>query len=147
MTSATGTCTVRYDQPGNASFNPAPQVTESVTAVKINQTITFAALGNKTFGDADFKRLRDCVVGAGCELRGLRELHGQWDDRPYHRGRFVHDHGKPGGNGNFNAAADVPRTFTIGKATSTTAVTCPTSVDLSRGRRRRRHGGGDGRAG
>ena len=32
------------------------------------------------------------------------------------------------GNGNFNAAADVPRTFTIGKATSTTAVTCPTSV-------------------
>jgi hypothetical protein len=32
MTSATGTCTVLYNQAGNADYNPAPQVTESVTA-------------------------------------------------------------------------------------------------------------------
>jgi hypothetical protein len=40
MTSGTGTCTVRYDQAGNSNFNPATQVTESVTAQKANQTIT-----------------------------------------------------------------------------------------------------------
>jgi hypothetical protein len=32
MTGASGTCTVRYDQAGNATYNPAPQVTETVNA-------------------------------------------------------------------------------------------------------------------
>ncbi|MDX6611148.1 MAG: fibronectin-binding autotransporter adhesin [Blastocatellia bacterium] len=40
MTSGTGTCTVKYDQAGDANYNAAPQVTESVTAGKANQTIT-----------------------------------------------------------------------------------------------------------
>jgi hypothetical protein len=40
MTSGTGTCTVKYDQAGDSTFNAAPQVTESVTAQKANQTIT-----------------------------------------------------------------------------------------------------------
>jgi hypothetical protein len=34
MTSGTGTCTVKYDQSGNGTYSAAPQVTESVTAVK-----------------------------------------------------------------------------------------------------------------
>ena len=41
MTSGTGTCTVKYDQHGNSNYNAAPQVTESVTASKAGQTITF----------------------------------------------------------------------------------------------------------
>ena len=40
MTSGTGTCSVKYDQAGNTNYNAAPQVTESVTAQKANQTIT-----------------------------------------------------------------------------------------------------------
>jgi hypothetical protein len=40
MTSAGGTCTVKYDQAGNASYNAAPEVTESVTATKASQAIT-----------------------------------------------------------------------------------------------------------
>ena len=39
MTSGTGTCTVKYDQAGDANYNAAPQVTESVTAAKLNQAI------------------------------------------------------------------------------------------------------------
>ena len=39
MTSGTGTCTVKYDQAGDANYSAAPQVTESVTAQKANQTI------------------------------------------------------------------------------------------------------------
>ena len=34
MTSGTGTCSVRYDQAGNANYNAAPQVTETVNAQK-----------------------------------------------------------------------------------------------------------------
>jgi hypothetical protein len=33
MTSATGTCTVRYDQAGNSNYDAAPEVTEPVKAV------------------------------------------------------------------------------------------------------------------
>jgi hypothetical protein len=40
MTSGAGTCTVSYDQAGNANYNPAPEVTEAVTAQKADQTIT-----------------------------------------------------------------------------------------------------------
>jgi hypothetical protein len=40
MTSAAGTCSVKYDQAGNGSYNAAPGVTESVTATKAGQTIT-----------------------------------------------------------------------------------------------------------
>ena len=39
MTSGTGTCTVKYNQAGNADYNAAPQVTETVNAQKANQTI------------------------------------------------------------------------------------------------------------
>jgi hypothetical protein len=54
MTSGTGTCTVKYDQAGDANYAAAVQVTESVTAQKANQTITFSALANRTLGDSDF---------------------------------------------------------------------------------------------
>ena len=40
MTSGTGTCTVKYDQAGDGNYNAAPQVTETVNALKANQTIT-----------------------------------------------------------------------------------------------------------
>jgi hypothetical protein len=39
MTSGTGTCTVQYDQAGDTNYNPATQVTEVVTATKLNQAI------------------------------------------------------------------------------------------------------------
>jgi alpha-tubulin suppressor-like RCC1 family protein len=51
---AQGTCTLRANQTGNASFNAAPQVSRSFTVlaapVKTNQTITFAAVPNTALG-------------------------------------------------------------------------------------------------
>jgi hypothetical protein len=40
MTSATGTCTVTFTQAGNANYLAAPQVVQTTTAQKANQTIT-----------------------------------------------------------------------------------------------------------
>lgn len=54
MTSGTGTCSITFDQAGDATYNAAPQVTRSVTAQKASQTITFAPLSNKTYGDPPF---------------------------------------------------------------------------------------------
>ena len=55
MTSGTGTCTVAFDQAGNANYNAAPQVTETTTAQKADQIITFGPLGTKNYGDAAFE--------------------------------------------------------------------------------------------
>jgi hypothetical protein len=122
MTSGTGNCTVKYDQAGNGNYNAAAQVTESVTAQKASQTITFGALANKTFGDADF------TVGATASsgLSVSFAASGQCTVS----GTTVHITGagsctitaSQGGNGNYNAAPNVPQSFNIAKAATTTAV-------------------------
>ena len=54
MTSGTTACQVKYDQAGNANYNAAPELTESVTAQKASQAITFGSVADKAYGDADF---------------------------------------------------------------------------------------------
>jgi MBG domain (YGX type) len=116
MTSGTGACTVHFNQAGDSNYNPAPEVTENVAALKAAQTITFGALSDKTYGDADFAvsatassslpvsftASGDCTVsgntvhitGAGsCTIRASQA-----------------------GNTNYNAAPDVDRSFSIDKA-------------------------------
>jgi hypothetical protein len=51
---APGTCTVAGDQPGNEKYSAAPQVTVSVEIARAPQTLIFAPLENRTYGDADF---------------------------------------------------------------------------------------------
>ncbi|MCJ8163682.1 MBG domain-containing protein [Pontibacter sp. E15-1] len=54
MNSGTGSGTVSYSQEGNANYNAATVVTETVSASKAAQTISFEAITSKTFGDAPF---------------------------------------------------------------------------------------------
>jgi hypothetical protein len=54
MTGGTGTCLVKYDQPGDGTYNAATQVVESASAQKADQEITFDALDDGTYGDPDF---------------------------------------------------------------------------------------------
>ncbi|HXI24418.1 MAG TPA: Ig-like domain repeat protein [Pyrinomonadaceae bacterium] len=123
MTSGTGTCTVKYDQAGDTNFNAAAQVTESVTAQKANQTITFGALAGKTFGDADFA----VSATASSTLAVSFNASGQCTVT----GSTVHltaagsctITAKQAGDANFNAAVDVPQSFSIARAASTTTVT------------------------
>src|SRR5207302_7712396 len=122
MTSGTGTCTVKYDQIGNINYNAAPQVTESVMAQKANQTITFAAIANKTFGDPDFIVNPTASSGLAVSLSAI----GNCTVTTPAPGT-VHTTGagactitaSQGGNANFNAAANVPQTFSIGKSDQT----------------------------
>jgi hypothetical protein len=41
MTSGTGTCSVFANQPGNSNYSPAPQITKTVIATPLAQTINF----------------------------------------------------------------------------------------------------------
>src|SRR5262249_25368966 len=47
LTSGTGTCTVRFDQAGDATYAAAPEIVQTVTATKADQTITFRPLPPK----------------------------------------------------------------------------------------------------
>src|SRR6185295_16817681 len=49
-----GSCTITASQAGDASYNAAANVPQTFTISKANQTITFGAIANKTFGDPDF---------------------------------------------------------------------------------------------
>jgi len=49
---ATGTCTVSATQPGNATYNAAPVVKRSFTVSRASQTISFAALANRTMAQS-----------------------------------------------------------------------------------------------
>jgi hypothetical protein len=53
MTSGTGTCTVMYDQAGDAAYNPAPQVVEYVTALKPVPSLNALSPGSARAGSAD----------------------------------------------------------------------------------------------
>ena len=54
VTSGTGTCSVQFDQTGDANYNAAPQVTENSNAQKASQTITFDPLPDKNYDDPSF---------------------------------------------------------------------------------------------
>ena len=51
---AGGTCTIKASQAGNASYLAANAVNQSFTVARASQTITFAVLANKTYGDPTF---------------------------------------------------------------------------------------------
>src|SRR6266446_202299 len=99
--------------------------TFALTNNKLNQTITFGALGPRTFGDADFgisptatSSLAVSLAASGnCTVTTLSP-------------GTVHITGagsctitaSQSGNATYNAAADIPQSFTIAKAASATAV-------------------------
>ncbi|HYW69900.1 MAG TPA: MBG domain-containing protein, partial [Pyrinomonadaceae bacterium] len=121
MTSGTGQCTVNYDQAGNANYNAAPQIGETVNAQKLNQTITFNPnpLPDKTFGDADFG------VSASSDANLTVSFSAGVNDKCTVTTGTVHLTGagsctitaSQAGDSNYNSAADVLRPFNIAKGT------------------------------
>ena len=116
MTGGTGTCLVKFDQPGDTTYNAAPQVVESVTAKKADQTITFDPFDDATFGDPDF----DVDVFASSDLEVVFTASGNCTLG----GATVHITGAgsctvtaaQAGDSNYNAAPSVAQTFAIAKA-------------------------------
>ena len=113
MTSGTGTCSVKYDQAGDANYNAAPQVTETVNAQKASQTITFAPLPDRTYGDPDFTVSATASSGLAVSFGATGQC--------TVTGATVHLTGpgsctitaSQGGDSNYAAATDVSRTFQI----------------------------------
>jgi hypothetical protein len=111
-----GSCTLTASQAGSASYNPAPDVSQSLAIAKAGQTITFGPLANKIYGAADFG------VGATASS-GLAVLFAASGNCTA-TGATVHLTGAGSctvsasqpGNANYNAAPDASRSFSIAPA-------------------------------
>ncbi|HLJ28389.1 MAG TPA: carboxypeptidase regulatory-like domain-containing protein [Candidatus Angelobacter sp.] len=114
-----GSCTITASQAGDANNNPATDVPQSFSISKASQTITFGALGNKIFGDADF------TVSAAA-TSGLTVTFGASGNCTV-TGSTVHITGagpctitaSQAGDANNSPATDVPQSFSISKASQT----------------------------
>jgi hypothetical protein len=102
-------------------LTPASQIQ---TIAKANQTITFGALGSKAYGDPDFTVSATASSGlvvtfaasGNCTVTG-NSVHITG------AGSCTITASQPGDT-NYNAASTVDQTFSIGKAATTTTVTC-----------------------
>ena len=121
-----GTSVITASQSGDANYNAAIAVTQTLTVSKASQTITFPALPTKVYGNANFSPGATAssgltvsytssntavativsnqikIVGAGTSTITARQA----------------------GNANYNAATSVSRTLTVSKASQT--ITFPT---------------------
>ena len=115
-----GACTITATQAGDGNYNPAADVARSFAIHKADQTITFAALADKTFGDADF------TVGATASSGLAVSFAVGASDNCTLSGTTVHITASgtctvtaaQAGDGNYNAAPAVARTFAIANSTS-----------------------------
>jgi hypothetical protein len=114
-----GSCTITASQAGDSNYNPAPDVPQSFTIAKTDQTITFGALSGKNFGDPDFA----ISATASSNLAVAFSATGSCSVA----GSSVHLAGagsctvtaSQAGDTNYNSAPDVPQSFSIAKATQT----------------------------
>ena len=116
MTSGSGTCLVKYDQPGDGAYRDATQLIETVAAQKAGQTITFGPLANKTYGAPIFRVSATASSGlavsfaasGSCTLSGaMVRLRGAGSCTVI---------ASQAGDSNYNAAPDLSRTFSIAPA-------------------------------
>ena len=110
-----GTCTIAADQSGDGNYNPAAQATLGIPIAQASQTITFDPLGPKLVDDLPFP------IGATASSSLAVTFASQTPAICTVSGATVTLHAlgtctiaaSQDGNGNYNAAADVPRSFTV----------------------------------
>lgn len=115
---------------GNFQYNPFDSSCVSLAVAKADQTIAFAALPDKNYGDPNFGVSASASSGLTVTLTsqtvGVCTLSGS----------TVHIvttgtctiRASQAGNSNYNPAPNVDQSFTVQKAPSITTVTCPASV-------------------
>jgi hypothetical protein len=130
--SGAGPCTITASQAGDSGYGPAPDVPQSFSIANGNQTITFAALSNRSFGDADF------AVSAAVSSSLVVTFSATGNCSV--AGSIVHLAGagsctitaSQAGDSNYSRAPDVPQSFTINKAVPVLTLTCaPAGYDTT----------------
>ena len=117
-----GSCTVTAHQSGNVFYNAAPDMPQTFSIAKGNQTIAFAALPGKMYGNPPFTVVATATsslpvtftVSGACTNSGANGATvtltgvGSCTVTAHQRGNVF-----------YNAAPDVPQTFSIAKGNQT----------------------------
>jgi hypothetical protein len=121
MTSGTGTCSVYYNQAGNASYNPASQVTSNTTAQKANANVSVNGYSG-VYDGAAHGATGSATGALGENLNGLLDLGASFTDVPGGTANWTF-----AGDANHNSASGSVA-ITISKANATINVSGYTGV-------------------
>ncbi|MBA3697762.1 MAG: hypothetical protein H0W78_02695 [Planctomycetes bacterium] len=129
---AAGTTTITAIQTGGANHLPAESVPQVLTVSKAPQTITFAALSAKTYGDAPFPVTATASSGLPVELASSDTAVATILDGTvtiHAAGTTIITATQPG-DATWDAAASVPQTLTVNKAAQTITFAALSSRNL-----------------
>ncbi|HAS39923.1 MAG TPA: hypothetical protein DCS93_05560, partial [Microscillaceae bacterium] len=110
-----GTTTITASQAGNTNFNAAPDVTQTLTVNKADQTITFGALASRTIGEAPFDLTATASSGLAVTYTSSNTAVATISGSTVTIvgiGTTTITASQPG-NANYNAAADVTQDLTV----------------------------------
>ncbi|WP_375417255.1 MBG domain-containing protein [uncultured Hymenobacter sp.] len=119
-----GSVVVEATQGGSSNYAAATPVSQTFSVAKAPQTITFAALPDKTFTDADFAVSASASSSAGLPVSFAVSGNGSLVDGKVHLTGAgpVTVTASQAGDANYLAAASVPQTFAVAKASGTLAL-------------------------
>lgn len=113
-----GTANITASQAGNDDYNAATDVVQSINVNKSDQTITFDALADVTFGDAPFNLTATTSSGLGLIYVSSDETVATINGSTVIivGAGTTNITASQGGDANYNAAADVVQSLTVNKA-------------------------------
>lgn len=129
-----GSSTISVTQDGDATYNAATPVQQTLTVTKANQTITFGALPNKVVGDADFAPGATASSGLTVSYSSSNTAVASIVSDQIHivgAGSCI-IYANQAGDEEYNAAVQVPQTLTVEKIAPTVSV-WPTAAGITYG--------------
>ena len=109
-------------QAGSTSYNPAPDVARTFTIAQAGQTITFAAIADRTFGDPAFDVSASASSGLPVSLSAAGQCTIEGTTVTLVGAGSCTITARQEGNINYPAAAEVGRSFAIAKASASLTV-------------------------
>ncbi len=116
-----GSCTVTAQQAGDTNYLAAADVPQTFSIAKASQTIAFAALSGKTWGDADFNVGATSSSGLPVSFTASGNCTVAGTLVQVTSAGSCTVTAQQAGDSNFSAAADVPRSFSIARASQVIA--------------------------
>ncbi|GAB4123366.1 MAG: hypothetical protein Fur005_37230 [Roseiflexaceae bacterium] len=117
-----GSCSITASQAGNANYNAATSVTRTFTISKASQTITFATLPGRTYGDAPFTVSATASSGlpVSFSASGVCSISGT--TVTINGAGTCSVIASQAGDANYNAASNVTRSFAVVKAPASVSI-------------------------
>jgi hypothetical protein len=118
-----GSCTITASQAGDTNYNAAPDVPQTFSIAKADQTITFDPLADKLSSDPPFTVTATASSGLAISFAATGDCTVSGDTVTLTAAGSCTITASQGGDGNFNPALDVAQTFTITSAEANQAIT------------------------